>query len=217
MAWIVQCMILGGYVWFEKLRIPNQSYNCWLIRGMRSVLFIVFTVISFVFIDTNIKILIFGIVGYSNIFLHLASILLTFILAAELLIGALIVNPNRKKIVIFGTMLAYFVYLWYFYLNSVNLSELSLFNTKYSAAVISVLYPILVGVIAASVLTGAELLYNKARSEKRIADKPFWNIQVKVKSFFNVRFNIILWALLSAEMILNFQGLSLLLWLIVFF
>ncbi len=211
-AWIVQCLILGGFLWFEKLRIPEQNYTCWLIRGMRTVLFIVFTVLSFAFIDTNIKILFMGIIGYQNLSLHIASIVLTFILGGELLISALLVNPNRKKIIIFGVMIIYFVYFWYFYLNTTDLSQFSLLDSKYSAAIASIFFPILVGVVAASALTGAELVLKKAIPKKRIDDKPFWNIQVKVKSFFDLRFNLILWGLISAEMILNFQGMSLSFW-----
>ncbi len=211
-AWIVQCIILGGFLWFEKLRKPDQNYTCWLIRGIRSIFFIVFTVLSFVFIDTNLKIIILCIMGYQNLSLHLASIILTFILAAELLISALIVNPNRKKIIIFAVMIVYFVYLWEFYLSTTDLNQFTFFDSKYSAAIASIFFPILVGVIAASFLTGAEFVLYKVQSKKRIVDKPFWNIQIKIKSFFDLRFNLILWGLLSAEMILNFQGMSLSFW-----
>lgn len=210
-AWIIQCVILSGYIWFEKFRKPEESYDCWLIRGMRGVIFIVFFVLALVLIDTNVKILM-GIIGYSNIFLHLSSIILNFILAAEIIIGVIGVAPNKKGIITFTIILGFFLYFWEFYLDQVNLYELDVFGSKYSALAVGILLPMLIGAITALVLVVIEGLYNKKNSEKKYIDKAFWNIQVKAKKVFDIKFNLILYALLSAEFILNLQGMSLSIW-----
>jgi len=216
LAWLVQCIILSGYVWFDKFRIPDESYSCWLIRGMRGFIFIFFTVISLIMIDTNVKLLM-GVAGYGNITLHLASVILTFILVAEIIIGAVFVAPNRKGIITFAAVLSLFIYLSQFYLIDADPNELDLFGTKYSALIVIIVFPILVGIIVAITLTIIELIFKKIKSEREVYDKPFWNIQEKAKNIFSFRFNFILWALLTAELILNLEGMSLLLWLTIFF
>ncbi|MHA1292336.1 MAG: hypothetical protein ACTSQJ_06675 [Promethearchaeota archaeon] len=216
LAWVVQCIILSGYVWFDKLRIPEESYDCWLIKGLRAFIFIFLTVFAFIFIDTNIKIIFYNVEGYGNISLHLASIILTFLLSAEILIGVLLVAPNRKGIITFIAVLSCFIYLSQFYLVSANDTQLDFFGTKYSALLIILVFPIFVGILTALILILVEILLKKAKSNDRLEDKPFWNIQLKAKKIFDTKFNIILWALISTELILNLQGMSLLLWLTIF-
>ncbi|MHA1273135.1 MAG: hypothetical protein ACTSQS_06820 [Promethearchaeota archaeon] len=211
-AWFIQSAILVGYVWFDKFSNPDQSYNCWLIRGLRSIVFILFTIFSFMFIDTNIKILIFGIIGYENIYLHLASIILTFILGTEIIIGSTFVAPNRKGLIGFSAVLISFIYFWEFYLISADLNQLDFFGSKYSAFSIGILLPMLIGLTIAGITTFIEFILNR-KSDRKFEDKPFWNIQKKFKIYFGLKFNLILWILITAELLLNLQGLSLLLWL----
>ena len=211
-GWIALCIIMGGYVWFEKFRHPEESYDCWLIKGLRAVAFIFFAVFSLLFIDTNINILFFGIIGYGNLALHLASIILTFLLAFELLFGVLFVAPNRKGLLTFAGVLGYFIYYWEVYLNQAKLEEINLFGSKYSGFMAGIFFPALVGIAIASILTLMEYIYGRLNSDRSVEDKPFWNIQVKAKTIFSMKFNLLLWILFSAELILNLQGISLLYW-----
>ncbi|MHA1148871.1 MAG: hypothetical protein ACTSR8_11595 [Promethearchaeota archaeon] len=210
-AWIVQSIILFGYIWFEKLRKPEESYDCWLILGLRGFIFIVFFVLALMFIDSNVKVFL-GVIGYSNIFLHLSSIILTFILSAEIIIGVILVAPNRKGVITFGTVLGSFIYYWQFYLNQVDLNEIDVFGSKYSALGVGLLLPITVGFITVIILVVIELIYNKFKPDNRYTDEPFWNIQIKVKSFIDFKFNLILYLLITVELILNLQGMSLTFW-----
>ncbi len=214
-AFVIQSMILAGFAWFKKFKSPEDSYNCWLIRGARGVIFIVFTGFSLVFLDTNMKFFL-GVIGYGNIALHIASIILLTILSTEIIFGAVFVASNRKGVITFMTVLISFIIFWYFYLNDANLNDLKFVDSKYSVTIVAIAAPIFVGIVAASMLTVTELIMKKVKKHEGIIDKPFWNIQKKAKSFFNLKFNFILWLLITIELLLNLQGLSLLLWLTFF-
>ncbi|MFO8018162.1 MAG: hypothetical protein R6U96_05965 [Promethearchaeia archaeon] len=216
-AWILQSIILAGFVWFDKYRNPSEKYTCWLIRGLRGFVFITFTSFSFLFIDTNIKILVFGIIGYGNLCIHLASILLTFILAAQIIIGVILVAPNRKGIATFFVVLGTFIFLWYIYIPSTSTGSLYILDSRYSILMSSLLFAILVGSSLALILSCCELILNKIKKDKEIEDRPFYDVTEKFKSLFNWKVNLLLWALITAELLLNLQGLSLLLWLTLLF
>lgn len=217
MAWLVQCAILSGYIWLEKFKKSGEFYSFWLIKGLRGFVFVVFIVFALIFIDTNVKLIFFGIAGYGNFTLHLASIVLTFILTAEIISYAFLISPNLKGIIIFCLISIFFLYLFEFYLNEVVLSEIAIFDLKYFAIFMEVIFPILVGSIASLVLTGIEIVLKKAKPNNNLLNKRFWNAQIKGKRIFNARFNFILWVLITVELILNLQGLSLLLWITLLF
>ncbi|MGV9202600.1 MAG: hypothetical protein ACOC44_01080 [Promethearchaeia archaeon] len=212
-AWILQSSILSGFVWFDKYRNPSKQYTCWLLRGMRGFFFIVLTTFSLIFIDTNIKILFLGIIGYGNIYLHLASLILTFILAGQIIIGAVFIAPNRKGIVTFSAVLGTFIFLWYINLPKTSPEALNLFDSKYSILLIAVLIPLLIGASVAIIMVCCEVILDKVRDDKDISDMPFYDRTKRFKSIFNWKFNIFLWALITTELILNLQGLSMFLWL----
>lgn len=211
LAWIMQSVILSGFIWFDKMRKPSESYTCWLVRGLRGGVFIIFGVFSLVFIDTNLKILVFGIIGYGNIMLHMTSIILTFVLAIEFLFVSTFVAPNRKGLSTFGIIVSYFIFFWYIFLPSANYSELNLFSSKYSVFLAGVLFPILIGIVSAFILTFIELIVRKYQNET-FKDTPFYNIQVSAKKKLNLKFNLLLWGLITTELLLNLQGMSLLIW-----
>ena len=213
LAFLVQIMIMVGYAWFPKFRKPKESYNCWLLRGFRSVAFLFLIVSALTFIDTNIKYIFFGVAGYNNIFTYLAAILLTFVLAAEIIIGVVFIAPNRKGLITFTIVLVVYLYLSQFYIVQVNSLEIEIFGGTYDAFLVIMILPILIGMITAFILTLIEMLLNLINKEKRIEDKPFWNKQEKAKKVFNLYFNLILYGLITAEFILNLEGMSLLLWL----
>lgn len=210
-AFVIQIMIVTGYLWFPKYRNPEESYNCWLIRGMRAFVFLFFVTMALVFVDTNIK-LILGIVGYRNFTLHLASIILTFLIAIQVIIGAVFVRPNRKGLICFALVIGVFIYVSQFYFVGLEVDDFDFVGGDYGAFIFIIGIPILVGLIAAIILTSFELILKRVKKDSRIEDKPFWNKQVKAKKFFSFKFNIILYGLITAEFILNLQGMSLLFW-----
>ena len=215
-AWLVQCIILMGFVWFDKYRIPEESYDCWLVKGMRGFAFIFFTVIALMFIDTNIKLLM-GIAGYGNFSIHLASMILTFILAAHIIIGAVLVAPNRKGVITFIVVLITFIILWEFiFLDFETVSLLGVDTSGTDLFILGILFPVAVGLLVAIGLTFIEGIIKKSKSERTIADKPFWNKQIQAKRIFSFKFNLIMWIIITTEFILNMQGLSLLFWISIF-
>lgn len=216
-GWVLQTLIIMGFIWFKKYKILDESYNCWLLTGLRGLLFTIFAVFALIFFDSNIKILFFGVEGYVNISLHLTSIILTFIIAIQIMIGILLVKPNLKGIISFLALFITFVTLWDYYFNIMDLSKFNLFDSKYSVFLVGIVFPILVGVITSIILTIVEFFIKRKKLNLRIIDIVFWDKQIIVKKIFNIRFNIILWFLITIELILNLQGLSILLWLTVFF
>jgi hypothetical protein len=208
-ALIIQAIIVTGYFWFPKYRKAEESYDCWLLKGMRAFAFLFLVTMALVFIDTNIK-LMFGIVGYSNFALHLSSLILTFIIAIQVIIGAVFVKPNRKGLICFALVIGVFIYTSQFHFVGLEIDEFELFGTDMDVFIFIIGIPIVVGLIAAIIFTSIELILRK---KGRFEDKPFWDKQVKAKKIFSFKFNIILWLLTTAEFILILQGMSLLLWL----
>ena len=180
---------------------------------MRGFVFIVFVVLSLIFIDTNIKYIFFGVAGYSNVLQFLATVILTSILAIQIIIVVVLVAPNRKGIITFCSVLVTFLILWEFILGDQDFLGIIIINSEGSASIASLIFPILVGIVTASILTALEEALKKYKSEEKYSDTPFWNIQAKAKKIFDVKFNLILWALITTELILSLQGISLLLWL----
>ncbi len=217
LAFLVQIMIMVGYAWFPKFRKPEESYDCWLLKGVRSVVFLFLVVSALTFIDTNIKFIFFGIAGYNNIFVHLSAIILTFLLAAEIIIGTVFVAPNRKGLITFAIVLATYVYLSQFYIVQADSLQIEIFGSNYDVFLVILILPILVGMLVGIILTTIELLLRKIKKNSRIEDKPFWNKQKEAKKIFSLHFNLILYGLITAEFILNIEGMSLLLWMTYFF
>ena len=212
LAWLVQCVILSGHIWFEEFKKLEKIHFNWLIKGLQGFIFVVFTVVAMVFIDTNIKLIFFGIAGYGNFVIYISSIVLTFVLTAEIIMHAFLIAPNLKGIITFCFISIFFLYWFEFYLNEANLGEMGIIDLKYSAIIVGIIFPILVGLIGSLVLTGIEIILKKVKPFNSLLYKQFWNMQVITKRIFNIRFNFVLWALITVELILNLQGLSLLLW-----
>ena len=217
LAWLVQCVILSGHIWFEEFKKLEKIHFNWLIKGLQGFIFVVFTVVAMVFIDTNIKLIFFGIAGYGNFVIYISSIVLTFVLTAEIIMYAFLIAPNLKGIIIFCFISIFFLYWFEFYLNEANLGEMGIIDLKYSAIIVGIIFPILVGLIGSLVLTGIEKILKKVKPFNSLLYKQFWNMQVITKRIFNIRFNFVLWALITVELILNLQGLSLLLWITLLF
>lgn len=215
-AWVLECIILGGYVWFEKFNLPGEEYQCWLVRGARALAFISMTTLSFLLIETDLKIFL-GVMGYGNFFQHLASVLLTLILSIQIIIGTVLTKPNLKGIITFGSILSSFLIFILFLIPAQNSNQINVFGDTYSALEMSILIPVLIGIIVSAVISLLEMLLYKRKEELSFFSKPIWDIQHKIKKIFSLRFNLILYALITTELLLNLQGLSLLLWLTMFF
>ena len=204
-AFIVQSVILSGYLfWAPKVRNPENSYDCWLVRGLRGIFFIIICYFSFIFIDTSIKILFLGVYGYGNITLYLASCVLLLVLGVEIIIGVVWISPNIKSLSTFIVMLILFIYQFEI--------ERVVFFEDYDVMI----RPMLYASIFVIIFTLIYEIYRKLKPEG-FEDKPFWSFEKQFKQVFNWKLNLILWGLISAEMILMIEGYSLLFWLSFFF
>jgi len=216
-GWVLQTLIMIGFIWFKKYKILEEYYSCWLLTGLRGLLFIIFSVFALMFFDSNIKILFFGVESYVTISLHLTSIILTFIIAIQIMIGILFVKPNLKGIISFLAVFITFIILWDYYFDIMDISKFDLFDSNYSVFLLGIVFPILVGTVTSIILTVGEFFIKRKKLNLRFINTTFWDKQIIVKKIFNIKFNIILWFFITTELILNLQGLSLLLWLTVFF
>lgn len=215
-AWVVQSLIFYILIISKNVDWLKNNQNHWMIKAVRSSCYIAFAGISLVFIDTNMKLLIFLNLGYGYLVLHLASIVLTFILAIEILLFTTFLKPTIKKLITFFIMLISFLILFEFYLNMTDLNHINILGSKYSIMVFSMTFPILIGFITSFILTLLNFLYIKYFKQTDLINKPFWNKEQAMKRYFNLKFLFLNWILISLELILNLQGLSLFLWLTLF-
>ncbi len=200
-AIIFQSVLLSGYFfWAPKARNPEKLYNCWLVLGLRGVFFVIGCYLGFIFLDTSIKILFLGVYGYGNISFHITSCILLLVLGIELIIGAVFVAPTLKSITTFIVMLTLFIY--YFEINQVVVHE----------DLDKIFIPMFYAIAFLIIITLIYEIYRKLKT-KGFEDKELWNFERKFKRIFNWKFNLILWILLSIEIILMIEGYSLFFWL----
>ncbi len=166
--------------------------------------------------DTNIKLILLVINGNGNIAIHLASIVLTSILAVELVIFIVISELNLKKLIIFGMVTGFFLFLFEFYLNVVNLNEINILGSNYSVMVFALGAPIIIGMLTSLILTLIIFFLKKANKSASVLIKPFWSFKEQLKPKIGLKFQALFWILLTTELLLNLQGLSLLLWITYF-
>ena len=200
-AFIFQSVILSGYLfWIPKVRKAEKSFNCWLVLGLRAIFFVIGCYLGFIFLDTSIKILFLGVYGYGNFTFHITSCILLLILGVELIIGAVFVAPTLKSITTFVVMLTFFIY--HFEIEQVVVHEdldkifIPMFYTFVYLLIVTLIYEI----------------YRKFKPEG-FEDKELWNFERKFKKIYNWKFNLIMWILISTELILMIEGYSILFWL----
>ncbi|MHA1725305.1 MAG: hypothetical protein ACTSXH_10755 [Promethearchaeota archaeon] len=212
LAWLIQCFILSGFILSRYLEWNTQNANHWLIKGIRGSFYLTFTSFSLVLLDTNVKLMIFLIKYDTPLAPHLSSIILTSFLAIELLTLILFLIPNLKKVIIFGVMLIVFLITFEFYLNVIDLTQVNVFSSNYSPMLFAIGVPIIFGFITYLFLTSINLFFKNSQKLTAILNEPFWNKIEKMNRIWELKVQFIIWFLLSLEVILNLEGLSLLSW-----
>lgn len=200
-AIVLQTLLLSAYLmWAPKSRKVEESYTCWLVLGLRGIAFVFYCFIGLMFFDTSIKILFLGALGYGNITHHIASCVLLLILGFEFVLGAAFVAPTLKTLSTFGVIIVFFIYSW-------EISPVDIIEDY-----VVMLTPAFYGLIYLIVITLIYEMYRKMKPEG-FEDKELWNFERKFKSIFNWKFNLVMWALVFAELMLLFDGFTLLFWL----
>ncbi len=203
-GYIIISIIILGEVCFKQNKTRYKIIN--LIRtGIRGCFFSIFAYFGLLYWDTFLKIIILGIITYSNIFYHLGAIILMIILGTVLLLMAVFIAPTLKTLIIFGFTLGISIFLlWFETGNEILASE-----ERYI-----IYYPLGFILLAAIVI---ELLWDIISillKRNPFENKKLWDITNKkiIKRFFNLKFYILLWLLFSIEFILKMEGMGVLFW-----
>jgi hypothetical protein len=200
-ALVLQTSILIGYTWFGKLRhVEEEGYKNYLVTGIRALAFATFSFFGIIFWDTAIKTLFCGVYGYGNIMQFIAASVLPMVLGTIYILGGVFTAPSGKGLLSFFIMVGMFVYT-FDYRYSVLLEE----------EIIWIFVPLFIGLGSLLVFELITKLVSLI-GRRKIEDKPLWNIKTKCKVFFSLKLNIIVWALIMAEVALNQSGYSLLVW-----
>jgi len=193
---------LIGYIWLGKIS-PKTPWMEYLIKILRGVLFSVYVYYAILFLDSVVKILGFGVLGYENIWFHAVSLILMLILAVFFLFIAVFNAPTVQTLISFICIVGFCIYYFDFYLPTIFIGEKDvLIKTPF---------------IAIGILIGTNLLTLPLRMLKYIKKSTLdfdtlWNISEKVKKAINIKSFLVLWIFFMVESILQLEGLSILYW-----
>ena len=127
---------LIGYLWLGKLK-PKKVWSRYLLNSLRAVLFSMFAYYAILYLDSIVKILGFGVLGYGNIWFHATGLILMFLLAVCFLFIAVFNAPTYQTFFTFICILGFCLYFFEFYLPEFSIGERDvLFKTPYIAITI---------------------------------------------------------------------------------
>ncbi len=196
-AFILQTMLMAGIVWFPKSRRPDKEYESPYIKALRAFPLALFFVFGVIFLEIFIEVVVLNYYGLATWTQTFPSAFIALVCGVEYVLMAAYVAPNVKTIV---STSAYTVV----YLAFVNA------YIPISQDIWMVLYalPVMVGfMILHLTMYAIEKILKKAIPSFR-GDKRLWNIRPWFKRVFNVPVNVVIWALIVVEGILQFMGYS---------
>ena len=192
--------ILIGYLWLGKLN-PKKPWVIYLLNSLRAVLFSLFAYYAILLLDSIVKILGLGVLGYGNIWFHATGLILMFLLAICFLFIAVFNAPTYQTLFTFVCILGFCIYFFEFYLPTIFFGEKDvLIRTPYIAIAI---------MIGSNVVTLPLRIINY---RKHSTLEQLWDISEKVKKVINFKSILVLWGFFMVESILLLEGLSILYW-----
>jgi hypothetical protein len=194
--------LLIGYIWIKNIH-PNNKWIISLLNSLRAVLFSTFVYYAYLMLDSVIKILGFGVLGYGNIWFHATSLILMVILSVFFLFVSVFNAPTYQTLFSFACIIAFCIYFFEFYLPTIFIGE-KVVLTKIPFIAIAIM-------IASNVLT-IPLRSVRYKQHDTLEFKKLWDISEKVKKVVNFKSFLILWGLFMVETILQLEGLSILYW-----
>jgi len=194
--------ILLGYLWLSKVE-PKRIWIKYIMYSLRGVLFSLFTYYAILFLDSVIKVLGFGVLGYGNIWFHATGLILMLLLATCFLFIAVFNAPTYQTFFTFICILAFCLYFFEYHLSVFSVGERdTLFRSPY---------------VAILILVGTNLItlpfrIIKYKRHSTLEFKKLWDISEKTKKIINFKSVMVLWAFFAVETILQLEGLSILYW-----
>lgn len=194
--------VLIGYIWLGKIK-PKRTWLTYILSSFRAVLFSLFAYYAILLLDTIVKVLGFGVLGYGNIWFHATSLILTFLLAICFLFIAVFNAPTYQTFFTFLAILGFCIYFFEFHLPTFFIGEKDvLIRTPFIAIAI---------MIGSNIVTlPFRLIRHKRHSTLEF--KKLWDISEKIKKVINFKSVLVLWAFFMIETILQLEGLSILYW-----
>lgn len=204
LAFLTQTGVLIGYAWFDKFRTTDDPYDCWMLHGARSLAFSVWSGFGLIFVHTFVQVVLLGAYGYAALLPVVAGSVLVAVAGITYIVGAVLVAPSWKGLVAFGAMVLTFVYAYYIRLPNAT-------DIDY----VWMLAHVIVGFGTLLVLWVLERVVRHLRA----SEEPYarfqgllWEKRAVFRRVVNLKTNLVLWVLLTVEVLLNQSGYSLLVW-----
>jgi hypothetical protein len=194
--------VLIGFLWFGKIEF-RKTWLKYIYNSFRGTIYSVFVYFAYLFMDSIVKVLGFGVLGYGNIWFHATGLLLMLLLTIVFLFIAVFNSPTYQTFFTFICIIAFCVYFFEFYLPTISFGERDvLFKTPYIAIVI---------LIGTNLIT---IPFRIVRYKKHstLEFKNLWDISEKTKKVINFKSVLILWIFFMIETILQLEGLSIFYW-----
>lgn len=197
-AFIMQTIIMMGFIWFPKTRNPEAGYKNKAIQGFRAVPFGLFYFFGLLYVNIFVNIVILGLYPYAAWAQTFPSAILALVCGVEWMLAGLLVSPNIKSIISCG-----FITVVYFIFTQGIIPA----NQENIWMIIEVLIFLAAAYILHLLLAFVEFLLKKFKRGFK-GDRPLWDTHVWFKKTFTWKVNLVLWAIALCEAMLSFMGYS---------
>jgi hypothetical protein len=212
---ITLVLVLWGHTWFDKQRREGEGYTCVLVLMGRNLFHAVFAFAGLFLIDAVLRICFSSVVSFGSFTRYaLASVILCSVLGIMLILGTVFITPTWKTLAVFFVMLGSFLFV-----------TISSFSGAGQVEFEDLLYVIATGAGLEAILDIVDLVVGFAKKKKKgekvnilkdsgsVFSPPLWDLSLRFKKIMNVKVYLVLFAFFCAELILLFEGMSLLSWL----
>jgi len=224
---ITMVLVFSGQIWFDKKRREGKDYDCAIVLTGRRMVHATFAFMGLFLIDAVLRMCLSNIVSFGNFARYaLAAVLLCSVLGALLVIGTIFTAPTWKTLVVFFAMLGATLSL-----------TIASFTGETQIEFQHVFYAGAAGVALTLVLDVVDFFHALAKKIKRdgnttdndqkgrqreilalfknpaaIMSQPLWDASKRLGKLMNTRVFLVVFALFCAELIMLFEGMSLLVW-----
>ncbi|MBD3185356.1 hypothetical protein GF325_00900 [Candidatus Bathyarchaeota archaeon] len=197
-GYIIQTMIMIGFIWFKKTRDPSLKYKNGIMASLRVIPFGLMLAFGLIFIHAFMEIVIFGSYPYGAWMQTFPSAFLALICGVEWILAAVLVAPNVKTLITASTVSG--IFFTYVYV-AMPLSQ-DVWNV----------FNIVIILIGIYLFHGMLVLIERIAlivQPRFTGDRKLWDISMRFKKWFNWKTNLIIWVLLTMEFMCQIAGYSL--------
>jgi len=221
-------LVLTGQVWFDKQRRTGKDYDCAIVLTGRRMMRALLAFMGMFLIEAAVRICLSPLIGFGSFARYaLASVILCILLGILLVIGTVFVAPTWKTLTVFFAMLG-----------AILAMSIASYTGADQVGYEHLLYAGVAGIGSTLVLDIVDFSIGLAKRMKLAGEKPgtnskekshetarlfknpgeimarpIWDTSRAFKLVLDTRLHVVMLALFSAELVLLFEGLSLLFWL----